>query len=116
MIQTFQDISVDVKLNRNEFEAFNVYDGYELWCFDWDDECCYDYGSDDDDDDDDDEYDGIHFFTISKDTESRYGKHYKPNIKTVEEARMVIEKFNKDFGLYWGAERFKLRCTSTINL
>ena len=114
MTQTFKNIDVDVKLNRNEFEAFNVYDGYELWCFDWDNEPCHNYGEDEDEDEDED--DDVYLFTISKDTESRYGKHYKPNIKTVEEARMVIEKFNKDFGLDWGAERFKLRCTSTINL
>jgi hypothetical protein len=113
MTQTFQDISVDVKLNRNEFETFKVYEGYNdgLDCFDWDDECCYDYN-----DDYGDDYDGVHFFTISKDTESRYGKHYKPNIRTVEEARLVIDQFNEDFGLEWGLDRFVLRCTSTINL
>jgi hypothetical protein len=117
MTQTFQDISVDVKLNRNEFETFKVYEGEELWCFDWDDECCYDYGEDDNDyDDDDEEYDGVHYFTISKDAKTRFGKYCDGNIRTVAEARMVIDQFNKDFGLDWGLDRFVLRCTSKINL
>jgi hypothetical protein len=113
MKQIFENINVQVKLNRNEFETFKVYEGGNdgLYCFDWDNESCYDYN-----DNEDDDYDGVHHFTISKDTESRYGKHYKPNIRTVEEARMVIEKFNNDFGLDWGMERFRLECSSVIEL
>lgn len=113
MTQTFENIYVNVKLNRNEFDAFKVYEGYNdgLYCFDWNDECCYDYN-----DDDDEEYDGVHFFTISKDAKTRFGKYCDGNVKTIEQARMVIDQFNKDFGLNWGMERFRLECTSTINL
>jgi|688.fasta_scaffold2536072_1 hypothetical protein len=91
MTQTFKNINVQVKLYPHDFEGLGVYNGYDdLYCFNWNNVACYEYGDD-------------NFFTISN-----------RNVKTIEDARLLIEKFNENFGLEWGLDRFRLECTSEI--
>ena len=93
MRQTFKNIQVSVKLFPNDFDGLAVYEGYEeLYCFNWGENQCY-------------EYDENNFFTISN-----------RDITTLEDARLLIEKFNDDFGLEWGVDRFNLDCISLIKL
>ena len=93
MKQTFEKIRVEVKLYPYDYEYLGVYEGYELNCFDWSGKPCYEYGE-------------ANFFTISKDK----------NIRTVAEARVLIDEFNNHFGLNWKRSQFRLECTSTIKL
>ena len=116
MIQTFKNIDVYVKLFPYDYEYLGVYEGKEgLNCFSWSNKSknivysCYENSN---------YYDrnGDNYFQISEDATKRYGVYSEGNITTVEQARVLIDKFNEDFGLDWKRSQFRLECTSTINL
>jgi hypothetical protein len=110
MKQTFKNIDVAViNLTSDEQNFLGIHDDKysEVYTFNWDGYWC---GSED-----------STTFHISKSAPSDYdGEYYKGNIRTVEGAMEVIVKFNaylkSKHGVVFGMERFRLECSSVIEL